>query len=69
MSCKICGRSICTESFHSLQDQEDHEKTFGIVKDRMRQSFIGQINRLDKEEINGDIYVRIDQVTDIIESY
>ena len=26
MSCKICGKSSCTESFHSLEMQELFEK-------------------------------------------
>jgi hypothetical protein len=69
MSCKICGRGNCTESFHSIEDQEDHEKTFGIFKERMVDTIIRKINRLDKEEINESIYVKIDEVLDIIERY
>ncbi len=26
MSCVICGRGACAESFHSLDEQEDYEK-------------------------------------------
>ena len=26
MSCKICGRSSCISSFHSLQEQDDFEQ-------------------------------------------
>lgn len=26
MSCKICGRSSCTESFHSIKEQEEFDK-------------------------------------------
>ena len=26
MSCRICGRNSCTESFHPIQEQEEHEK-------------------------------------------
>jgi transcription elongation factor Elf1 len=26
MSCDICGRGSCTESFHSLEEQERYEK-------------------------------------------
>jgi hypothetical protein len=69
MACKICGRGNCTESFHSIQDQNDFEETFGVVKDRMRNSLIRQISRLDKEEINGFIYIKLDEVLDIIEQY
>ena len=24
MSCRICGRTDCTESFHSLQEQDEY---------------------------------------------
>ena len=27
MSCRICGRSDCTESFHSIKEQERYEET------------------------------------------
>lgn len=26
MACDICGRGSCTESFHSLEEQERYEK-------------------------------------------
>lgn len=26
MSCKICGRGSCSESFHSIEEQENFEK-------------------------------------------
>lgn len=26
MSCDICGRGSCTESFHSMEEQERYEK-------------------------------------------
>lgn len=26
MGCRICGRSSCTESFHSIEEQEEFEK-------------------------------------------
>jgi hypothetical protein len=69
MSCKICGRGNCTESFHSIEDQNDHENTFGIFKERMVDTIIRKINRLDKEEINEFVYIKIDEVLEIIERY
>jgi chromosome segregation ATPase len=33
MSCKICGRGACTESFHSLEDQEAWEERQGMSDD------------------------------------
>ncbi len=35
MSCRICGRNSCTESFHSLKEQEEHEETFGKYEDKI----------------------------------
>ena len=29
MACKICGRTACTESFHSLEEQEEFETKTG----------------------------------------
>jgi hypothetical protein len=29
MACKICGRISCTESFHSIEDQEEFETKTG----------------------------------------
>jgi len=26
MACRICGRSSCTESFHSIEEQERYEE-------------------------------------------
>lgn len=26
MSCRICGRNSCTESFHSLEEQDKYEE-------------------------------------------
>ena len=27
MGCELCGRSTCIRSFHSIEEQEDHDKT------------------------------------------
>ena len=29
MSCRICGRNSCTESFHSLEEQDQYEEKDG----------------------------------------
>lgn len=29
MTCKICGRGACTESFHSIEEQEEFETKTG----------------------------------------
>ena len=40
MSCKICGCGACTESFHSLEDQELYEE---------RQLMSDDVNELRRE--------------------
>lgn len=35
MSCKICGRGSCTESFHSLEEQTEHDEKFGKYEDKI----------------------------------
>lgn len=32
MTCKICGKQNCTESFHSLEEQEEFETKTGRYK-------------------------------------
>ena len=29
MACRVCGRCSCTESFHSIEEQEQYEETEG----------------------------------------
>lgn len=33
MACKICGRQACTECFHSIEAQEQHEKEQNIIEE------------------------------------
>ena len=63
MSCKICGRSNCTSSFHSLKEQEDYEKYSSLDERELRSecmdkdAFIAdllkQLEKLDKLEAAG----------------
>lgn len=69
MSCKICGRGNCCESFHSLEEQKQFEQDYEAVQERMKSHFRYKINRLTKEEIENVIYVPLDEVIDIIDSY
>lgn len=36
MSCKICGRGACCESFHSFEEQNEFEQVELKVKDNIR---------------------------------
>ena len=53
MSCRICGRTACTESFHSLEEQEEFETKTGryAEEDRANEYFNDpkEIERNDTE--------------------
>lgn len=38
MACKICKRSSCTESFHSISEQMDHEESASRMADDLSDS-------------------------------
>lgn len=47
MSCKICGRYSCTESFHSIEEQNEFEK-YGNELDRYsRRDLIELLKEVD----------------------
>ena len=37
MACRICRRTSCTESFHSLDEQETFDQIAGPFEDRIRE--------------------------------
>lgn len=47
MSCKICNRSGCTESFHSIREQEEYEAR-EYLKDEIEE-YEEQITKLKEE--------------------
>lgn len=50
MSCRICSRSSCTESFHSLEEQERFEKASKIADDpRAIAELLSEIESLKTE--------------------
>ena len=69
MSCEICGRSSCSKSFHSIDEQQEFDIQADDIKDRMGISLAYKINRLDCIEDNEKYYVSLDEVIEIIESY
>lgn len=69
MSCEICGRNNCTRSFHSFEDQDNFDNIEDEIKDRMRNILLKQINNLDYEDIDGKIFINIDDVEKIINNY
>lgn len=48
MACKICNRNSCTESFHSIEQQQEHENQYGRFED-MISELKEKIGELQKE--------------------
>lgn len=70
MSCEICGRSNCCKAFHSRESVDEFDSIADGIKDRMRKNLVYSIDRIkNKEDVNGDDYVKLSEVIDIIESY
>lgn len=71
MACRICNRSSCTESFHSLEEQELYLKAASIVQ---RSNTVYEIVELLREidELNAAIEEKdkkIDQLIDRIDGF
>lgn len=49
MSCDICGRSSCTSSFHSMEEQECYEKIIEAFE-KARELRARVRNEIDAEE-------------------
>lgn len=69
MGCEICGRSSCTSSFHSLEEQSNFDEVADKVKDRMREYVSHRVNRLGSEYIEDEEYVKLSDVLDVINDY
>ena len=57
MSCTICKRSSCTESFHSLEAQEEWERLYGDLQgmdESQLQEIVVEL-RYELEEARKDI--------------
>lgn len=58
MSCRICKRSSCTESFHSIEEQEELEIALDDLKEKIRDKVLTAIRSTDGEWFrwNGERY-------------
>lgn len=68
MSCEICGRGNCTRSFHSLEEQEEHDNVADVTKEYVQRALLDKLNRLkiyESEETIDDL-VSIDDVRSMI---
>ncbi|KKP74589.1 MAG: hypothetical protein UR73_C0038G0022 [candidate division WS6 bacterium GW2011_GWF1_35_23] len=48
MSCRICKRNNCTESFHSFEAQEEHDEKYGEYENQIDE-LKDEIKRLKAE--------------------
>ena len=48
MGCSICGRGNCCRSFHSLEQQAEHDEAFGKYEDKIY-DLKEENTRLEKE--------------------
>ena len=48
MGCRICGRGSCTQSFHSLEEQQEHEEIYGMWEDKIEE-LNNEIKKLKKD--------------------
>lgn len=68
MACEICGRGNCCKSFHSIEQQQEHDDSADPIKSMIESEILAKVNRLSCEEIDGEYFVNIDKVVSIIES-
>ena len=62
MGCKICGRSSCSLSFHSTEEQE----VFDSIEEAVKGRLLHHARRLYTEEINGVYCVALQDVIDLL---
>lgn len=67
MGCEICGRNSCNRVFHSLESQNEFDEVADKVKDRIKAELKHNVNRLNYEEIDGKIYVELEEVENLID--
>lgn len=73
MSCEICGRSSCSRSFHTFEEQREYDDNIGDriedAKDEMKASLMKKMDRLDYIEYESKYWVCLDDVNDTIDNY
>ena len=67
MGCEICGKSSCTKSFHSVNEQLALDEVRDKIVDRVKSRITYKIVRLHNEEINGETVVSMDEVLSLID--
>jgi hypothetical protein len=69
MGCEICGRSSCTKSFHSLEEQNEYSNVAEEVLERVKRNISYFLNRLPCEEIENEVWIKLEDAIKIVEDY
>lgn len=69
MGCEICGRGNCCASFHSIEDQQNFDDVADGVKDRAKLHITNKVERLDGHYHGDNFYIKLDEVTEVINDY
>ena len=69
MGCEICGRSSCTASFHSIEEQQNYDSVADNIKERAKQTISNKIDRLSGHYHGSNYYIKLSDVLTEIENY
>ena len=69
MSCEICGKSSCTKSFHSLDEQNNFDEIADEVKARAQQLIEYRLDRLEYTEIEGEVYIKLSDAIEVVHRF
>ena len=60
---------MCTRALHPLEEQNEFDSIADEVKHRMKSVIKRQIDKLRAVEVDGEYFVLLSSVTDIVDSY
>lgn len=66
MACNICGRSSCTESFHSIDEQVLYNEIMDKAVDKIKPSLIRKIDFIKGHYHGDNYYIKFTDVIEII---
>jgi len=69
MSCEICGKSSCTRSFHSLEEQDNFDEIADEVKARAQHQIEYRLDRLEYTEIEGELYIKLSDAIEVVHRF
>jgi len=68
MGCEICGRGNCTRSYHSIEEQNEHDSVADNIKEYVQRELLRKLDRFTtyESEETTDLLVSLDEVRSII---